>query len=326
MDIFKVTLGNGIQFDCSPDQTILEGANTSGISLEYSCKNGRCGVCKAQIVSGHKNLISRGAVSANFELGKDEILTCSAKPKSDLHLDINDLGDIGAIKAFTLPCRIHSLRKINDDICLIVLRLPPNSPFRFLPGQYIDIIKGDIRRSYSIANSPRDDNLIEVQIKNIQGGVLSHYFFNEAAENDLLRIEGPLGTFSLREDESKTILFMATGTGIAPIKALLESSKLKNMDKNVVVVWGGRTERDFYLDLDCIDLEFRLVRVLSRVGKDGFYSGYVQNAVIDLGIDLSSATCYACGSIEMINDASMLLLNQGLDRRRFYSDAFVSSD
>lgn len=325
MNIFKITLSNGINFECTSEQTILEAAQNSGICLEHSCKNGRCGVCASGVERGESYpLIQEDALFDANQADKN-ILTCCRTPTTDLVLDIEDLGDIGLIKASTLPCRINSIKFLDNEICFVELRLPPSASFDYIPGQYIDLIKGDIRRSYSIANAPREDGIIEIQLKKVQNGKLSDYFFNHAKVDDLLRLEGPLGTFSYRDDASKNIVFIATGTGIAPIKALLEMLDKITLNKNIYVVWGGRYEHNLYLDFTKINLDCKFVKVLSRAKIEGFSYGYVQNIVLELGLNLAETTCYACGSIDMINSASKLLIEEGLNKKRFHSDAFVSS-
>jgi CDP-4-dehydro-6-deoxyglucose reductase len=323
----KVTLSNNKEFICSSDQTILEAAIQNGIALEHSCRNGRCGICICELLDGETNLVSSEDYIIEKNKIDNSILTCSRSPKTDLVLDIEDLGDIGLIKSLTLPCRINSIEFLSDDICILQIRIPPNSNFDFVSGQYIELIKGAFKRSYSIANTRRDDELIELHIKKVEGGLMSNYIFNEAKINDLLRFEGPFGTFSYRANESKYIIFIATGTGIAPIKSILESFKKNSLTgKKVIVIWGGRMKKDLYYDLDEIDIDFNFIPVLSRENLSGFKSGYVHNVLLEQNIDLENATVYACGSSQMIDDAHKILVQSGLSKKRFYSDAFVSSN
>ena len=324
--MFTVTLSNGVEFTCSPDQTILDAATSNSIALEHSCRTGRCGVCVAGVKAGKSTSLITEEFIVNDDTDDLKILTCCRTPASNLQLDIQDLGEIGLLNVLTLPCRVSSLMYVSDDVCCLQLRLPPNNKFLFMPGQYIDVIKGGTRRSYSIANAPRDDGQIELQIKKVLDGVMSDYFFNHAVNNDLLRLEGPFGTFSYRHDKSKNIVLMATGTGIAPIKALLESFGSALPGKKIFLVWGGRYEADLYLNFKKISVEFEYIPVLSRVSVKGFSFGYVQHAVLDLGLDLSDTTVYACGSVTMINSAHDLFLENGLSPRNFHSDAFVSSN
>lgn len=322
----KVKLSNGVVFECSLDETILEASFRNSITIEYSCCNGRCGKCVAPILSGKTRVIKPEGSLKLESKGVKNILTCCRVPVTDVSLDVEDLGEVGNIPIRTLPCRINCLEFLNKDVMKVILRLPPNSGFRFVAGQYINLIYKDIRRSYSLANAEQIDGYLEIQVKRVDQGLMSEYLFTKASQNDLLRIEGPLGTFSYREDDSENIILMATGTGIAPIKAIIESLKKGLNRKMIYVVWGGRVLEDLYLDLSTTNLKLVFVPVLSREKIDNFYFGYVQDAVLDLGLDLKKTTVYACGSEIMIRDAYDVFIKNGLRQNRFYSDAFVSSN
>ena len=323
----KVILSNGIEFDCLPDQTILEAAKNNKISIEHSCKSGRCGICVALVLKG-QSLPLRAEESISLSDCKDgKILTCCRTIESDVYLDIQDLGEIGNIPISTLPCRISNLEFLKKDVLLVTLRLPPSSNFKFIAGQYIELIHEGIRRSYSIANAPRQDGNIKLLIKKVNDGLMSDYLFNRAKLNDLLRIEGPQGTFSYRENGSKNIIFIATGTGIAPIIAILEKFSLeKKQYKKFYVFWGGRYMEDIYLDLSEIKVDHHFFPALSRDEVELSFKGYVQDAVLSSGIDLLESTVYACGSEKMISSAATLLIKNGLSPKRLFSDAFVSSN
>ena len=226
----KVTLANGNSFSAETSQTILSAASQNGISLEYSCRTGRCGVCKALVISGE---------TEGF------ILTCCRAALTGLQLDVADLGALGNIQVKTLPCRIDGLERLSTDVVEVTLRVPPSSRLEYFPGQYVDMIGNDgLRRSYSVANAPRKDGKISLQIRKVENGQMSQYWFNEAKVNDLLRMEGPLGTFCLRENAASNLILLATGTGIAPIKAILEKlceSPEHNTYSQIHLYWGGRT-------------------------------------------------------------------------------------
>jgi CDP-4-dehydro-6-deoxyglucose reductase, E3 len=323
--VHKVTLSNGVEFMCSETQTILEAAKVKNVAIEHSCRSGRCGVCSAPISQGETKVIVAEESLSKSDILSGKILTCCRTPISDIHLDIDDLGEIGSLKTLTLPCRIDSIELLNDDVLGLVLRLPPNNDFAFLPGQYLDLINGDVRRSYSIANAPRVDGKLELQIKRVEQGLMSSTLFSQTKENDLFRIEGPLGTFSYRDDGEKNVVLMATGTGIGPIKAMLESFLRDESPKNIFVVWGARFKKDLYLNLEYLMSNYQLLPVLSREDCDGFFYGYVQDAVLSLGLTLENSSVYACGSEVMIKDARDCLIENGLAAKRFHSDAFVSS-
>jgi CDP-4-dehydro-6-deoxyglucose reductase len=197
-----------------------------------------------------------------------------------------------------------------------------------LSGQYINIIKGDYKRSYSIAKTSSASNLVFF-IKNYGGGKFSNYLFNEAQINDLLRIEGPIGTFFYRNSPKTNIVFLATGTGIAPVKAILEQFEENDSEvvgKNIYLFFGGRTEEDLFWTPNFKNINVHFVPVLSRSTADwGGATGYVQDVVLSKAINLSDSVVYACGSENMIQDSMALLLKNGLSEDLFYSDAFISS-
>jgi CDP-4-dehydro-6-deoxyglucose reductase, E3 len=321
----KIYLSNGRNFPSETGESILAAAMKTNVAIEYSCKNGRCGVCVAPVLSGETEVLQYEEFLAVNELPDTYILTCCREAVSDVTLDIEDLEEIGSTATLTLPCKIASIERLNDDVVSLILRLPPRSDFSFVPGQYINLIHSGIRRSYSLANALRDDGKLELQIKKVHEGVMSEYLFSHATQNDLLRLEGPLGTFSYRPDTSENIVFLATGTGIAPIKAILEGFNDFKTGKSIYVVWGGSYKKDLYLKASAINGNFTFVPVVSREERDDCFYGYVQDAVLDLGLNLAKSTVYACGSEVMIRDARALLCASGLEAKRFYSDAFISS-
>lgn len=328
--MLTVTLSNARTFDCQPEQTLLEAARTQGVALEHSCRTGRCGSCKTQVLDG-----VTAPVKAEESLSADEqaagfILTCCRAAITNVTLDIEDLGELGNIETRTLPCRIDSLSLITDDVIEVTLRTPPTSHLTYLPGQYIDVIgKGGLRRSYSVANAPRDDGKLTLQIRKVPNGEMSHYWFDEAKANDLLRLEGPLGTFCLRPSQASQLVLLATGTGIAPIRAMLEqlaANPASNTYRQIHVYWGGRTEKDLYWTADYPALPLRFVPALSRSPDSAGAKGYVQDVALADGIDLKNAVVYACGSESMITSAKSKLVAAGLNPKNFHSDAFVSSN
>lgn len=325
-----VTLLNNNSFVARGEETLLNEAKMQGLLLEHSCRTGRCGVCKVQVLHGETRPINSEVSLTQQDLDKGCILTCCRIAVTDVELATEDLGRLATIKTKTLPCRISELNALAPDVVRVLLRVPPKNPLDYVPGQYVDIIgKNGIRRSYSIANARRDDEHLELHIRKVPGGVMSEYWFNSSSLNDLLRLEGPLGTFSYRDTDAEYLVFLATGTGIAPVKAILEDFSRNPgavRAKKILAYWGGRSEVDFYQKLDFPSLNLMFTPVLSRIacGWTGRV-GYVQNCLIEDGVDLKNAAVYACGSDVMIKSAKELLLNSGLAECRFYSDAFVSS-
>lgn len=325
-----ITLTSGRQFAAQDGETVLEAALRSGVTLEYSCRTGRCSSCKSQVLSG-----STAPRHAELGLSTEErtagwILSCVSSATTDLALEVQDLGDVKLEPARTLPCRIRSLERLAADVMKVTLRLPPNSGFAYLPGQYIDVIsQGGLRRSYSVANAASASQQIELHVRQVDGGAMSQYWFDQAKPNDLLRLNGPLGTFFLRDTAGLDLMLLATGTGIAPIKAMLEGladAPAAQLPRSITVFWGGRMAPDLYWDPATLAIDPRFIPVLSRAdaGWTGA-RGYVQQAVLAANPDLGNAAVYACGSDAMIQSARADLLAAGLPKYRFHSDAFVSS-
>ncbi|PYC22956.1 FAD-binding oxidoreductase [Pseudomonas mosselii] len=327
----SVKLQNGKVFSSESGTSLLDSARAAGITLEYSCRTGRCGVCKTRVVRGETEALREETSLNTEERAAGMILTCCRHAVSDVEIDAEDLGALGDIVVKTVPCRIDRLTRLTDNVIEVVLRVPPTGKLTYLPGQYLDVIgEGGLRRSYSIANAQREDGKLELQIREVAQGLMSQYWFGSAKHNDLLRLEGPLGTFCLRDKEASTIVFLATGTGIAPVKAMLEQL-LDNPElaasKKIYIYWGGRTPGDIYWTPQLEGLNAEFIPVLSRANGDWHgRTGYVQKALLDDGIELTDAVIYACGSEDMIHSAREALTAAGLPAKHFYSDAFVSSN
>jgi CDP-4-dehydro-6-deoxyglucose reductase len=328
--MFQIKLKNNKIFNCDKDLTIFEAAKKNNITLEHSCLNSRCRSCMVKVLSGktinkeEELVLTKGDKDENF------VLSCNAKPLSDLELDVEDLGEIIFYDKKIIPSKINNIENLTDDILKIVLRIPPNSNFNFNSGQYVNIIKGNITRSYSIANCSDHKNQLEFFIKNYENGLMSEYFFKEAKINDLLRLEGPIGTFFLRDSSFKNIIFLATGTGIAPIKSILEGldkSYEQYQNKNLWVIVGARYQDDLFWQPKSDKLNIKYIPVLSQQEKDwNGEKGYVQNIVLNKKIDLANSQVYACGSNDMIKSAKELFLKNNLKESDFFSDAFVSTN
>jgi CDP-4-dehydro-6-deoxyglucose reductase len=328
--MFLIKLKNNKTFTCDKDSTIFEAAKKSNIVLEHSCLSSRCRSCVVKVLSGKTINKEEELVLTEEDKNANFVLSCNAKPLNDLELDIEDLGEITLFEKKITPSKISVIEKLTDDVLKVVLRLPPNSNFNFNSGQYVNIIKGNLTRSYSIANCSDHKNQLEFFIKNYENGLMSAYFFKEAKINDLLRLEGPIGTFFLRDSSFKNIVFLATGTGIAPIKSILEgldNSHGQYQNKNFWVVVGARYKDDLLWEPKFDKVNINYIPVLSRQENDwNGEKGYVQDIVLTQKIDLGNAQVYACGSNDMINSAKELLLKNNLNENNFFSDAFVQTN
>lgn len=326
----EITLTSGTRFSAEPGMSLLDAAAKAGLALPYSCRTGRCSTCKCKVVQGETVALQAETGLSAAEQADGWVLGCARAAASDLILEVEDLGGIVLPPPRTLPCRITSLVALAPDVLKVTLRLPPTADFQFMAGQYIDVIgPGGVRRSYSLARAMASDRLLELHIRSVQGGAMSSYWFGQAQVNDLLRLHGPLGTFFLRDPRDLDLIFLATGTGLAPLKAMLEALVDVPADarpKSVRVLWGGRVPEDLYLDLRTIAGAHEDIPVLSRAGNEwGGARGRVQDVLLRLHPDLAHAAVYACGSDAMIHSARDALVQAGLPRQRFYSDAFVCS-
>ncbi len=326
----KISLKNNREFQCSDNETLVEAARKSGITLEHSCLSGRCSSCKVMVDSGLSEPTTAEISLSEKEKEAGYILSCIRKPKSDMSIQAEDLSEYGISTPKTLPAKINKIEKLTEDVIKVELRLPPNQLLNFIAGQYVNVIKGNIKRSYSVGSSARVNGHIDLFIKKYPGGLLSNYWFNEAKVNDLLRIEGPRGTFFMRNNSGfENIIFLATGTGIAPVKSILESLSVSREDfkhKNIYLFWGVRNYMDLFWSPENIALDINYFPVLSREKIPKTYEGHVQNVFLSEKVELSKSIVYACGSNEMILESKIVLIEKGLPKNNFYSDAFVTSN
>lgn len=323
-------------------ETILEAALRHGLSLPYGCRNGSCGTCKGKIIQG---IVDYGIYSEEVlteeEKNRQLALFCCARPLSDLVIECQEIETIQGIKVRTMPCRVHKLEHAASDVMIIYLKLPANERLQFLPGQYIDILMKDgQRRSFSLANAPGDDEFLQLHTRNYTGGVFSEYVFSQMKEKDILRFEGPLGSFFLHDapQQNTPIIFLAGGTGFAPVKSMLEhifhTEDTRFTHNKIRLYWGARTRDGLYLnDLakkwEAENENFSYIPVLSEpLATDNWQgrTGLVHQAVIDDMTTLADCQIYACGAPAMVKAAFDDFTRQrNLQSKNFLSDAFIPS-
>ena len=322
------------QFDVEPGNTLLRAALDAGINLPYGCRNGACGACKGRIVSGQvdRGDYTEGALS-DAELARGYALFCCARPLSDLTIACREVSALRDIPVKTLPSRVQKMALLAPDVMQLQLKLPASERLLFLAGQYIDILLRDgRRRSFSIANAPQDDESLELHIRQVPGGHFTRHVFETMQERDILRIDGPHGSFYLREESAKPIILLAGGTGFAPIKALVEHAWHQNSPRPMALYWGARDSAGLYMHAlaetwAAERTGFRYVPVLSEAQPaDGWQgrSGLAHRAVMEDFPDLSGHQVYACGAPAMIEAAQHDLMSCcGLKEEEFFADAFT---
>ena len=333
--LHKITIQpSGHQFTVQPDETLLEAALREGFSLPYGCRNGACGACKGKVLSGQ---LDYGVYQPNAlkdeEKSEGRALFCRAKPLSDMTIEVKEVGAAKDIMVKTLPCRVEKLEKRADDVMVMKIKLPASERLQFLAGQYIDFqLKNGKSRSYSLANPPHDDALLELHIRHVPGGLFSEQVFSTLKERDILRLKGPLGSFFIREDSDKPMIFIAGGTGFAPIKGMLEHAFAEHTDRELVLYWGVRSLKDLYMpELPQQWLaeqpNFSFIPVLSNsLPGDEWQgrTGFVHDAVLADFDDLSGYQVYACGAPVMVDSArDAFTRTRNLPEDEFFADSFV---
>ena len=326
---FKIrTLPTERCFEAEPGETLLSAALRQGVGLPYGCRDGKCGSCAARLIEGRVDYPT-GKTDALDGQPEDTCLTCQAVATSDLTLGVREIASAALIEVRTLPCRVSRKERLSYDVMRLFLKLPENQRLQFMAGQYLDFILRDgRRRAFSIANAPHDDGEIEIHVRYVPGGKFTAYVFDRMPEKSILRIQGPLGTFVLREDSDRPIIMMGGGTGFAPLKGMIEHAIHVGIDRPISLYWGVRARRDLYLP-DLTDAwsrrlpNFRFIPVLSEPDPDWEgRTGFVHTAVVEDHSDLSGFDIYMSGPPVMVEAGRTAFEAAGLARDQMFSDAF----
>jgi len=315
--------------------SILRAALDAGFILPYGCRNGACGSCKGKIIAGEVDLgfASESALS-DEDKAAGMALFCCAKPLSDIVIESHEVSTVKDIPVKKLPCRVHKLERLAPDVMVLHLKLPVNERLQFLAGQYIEILlKDGKRRAFSLATAPHDDELLQLHIRLVPGGQFTEHVFGAMKERDILRFEGPRGSFFLREDSARPIILVAGGTGFAPIKSIIEHAIHSKIERPMNLYWGARDRAGLYLpelplrwtaEHPCL----KYVPVLSDADASDAWPGrvgLVHQAVLDDYADLSGHQVYACGAPPMIDAARRDFMSRGLPAEEFFADSFTFS-
>ncbi|HEV2212995.1 MAG TPA: CDP-6-deoxy-delta-3,4-glucoseen reductase [Gammaproteobacteria bacterium] len=322
----------GKRFTVNDGETVLAAALRQGIHLPYGCRSGSCGTCRAHVLEGRTRYPDGPPLALTaLEMKSGEALLCRAVPETDLAVEAQEITAMAALRVKVMPSRVARMEKLAHDVMALHLRLPAVERMQFLPGQYIDVLlPGNHRRSFSLANPPHDDASLELHVRNVPGGLFSQEVFSHLHEGALLRIQGPLGTFFLRENSDHPIIMMAGGTGYAPIQAMLRHLFEQGRGRDMVFYWGARAARDLYADarLRAWAAEhpsFRYVPVLSEPMTEDRWTGrtgFVHAAVLQDFPDLGRHDIYLSGPPPMVQAARAAFPARGADPLHIYSDSF----
>jgi CDP-4-dehydro-6-deoxyglucose reductase len=327
----KVTVQpSGHAFEVQEGESVLTAALRQDIVLPYGCRNGACGSCNGRILEGRVDYgVYQKKALTDEDKAQGKALFCQARPLTDLVVEARTIGAAKDIPVRTLPCRVQKLERLADDVMGVHLKLPANERLQFLAGQYIEfLLKDGSRRSFSMGNAPHDDELIQLHVRHVPGGQFTDHVFGKMKERDILRFEGPLGTFFLREDSHKPIVLVASGTGFAPIKSVIEHALRRNIARSMVLYWGGRRPKDLYMDALARQWPIKYVPVVSEALPEDRWTGrtgFVHRAVMQDFPDLSAHQVYACGVPVMVDAARRDFTQQcRLPEDEFYADSFTT--
>jgi CDP-4-dehydro-6-deoxyglucose reductase len=325
---------SGQQFQVEDGEAVLAAALRQGFVLPYGCKNGACGTCKGKIVSGNVDYgVYQPKALPDEDKARGKALFCQAKPLSDLVIEARTIGAAKGIEVKMLPCRVQKLERLADDVMALHLKLPANEKLVFLAGQFLEfLLKDGSRRGFSMANAPHDAELLQLHVRHVAGGQFTDHVFAKMKERDILRFEGPLGTVFLREESAKPIVCVASGTGLAPLKSILEEATKKGVTRPMTLYWGGRRPKDLYMHALAQGWAaqglLKYVPVASEaLPEDGWTgrAGFVHRAVMQDFPDLSGHQVYACGVPVMVDAARKdFTASCRLPEDEFYADSFTT--
>ncbi|MDP2416313.1 MAG: CDP-6-deoxy-delta-3,4-glucoseen reductase [Hydrogenophaga sp.] len=337
---FTITVQpSGRTFDSQPNETMLAAGIRQGIGLPYGCKDGACGSCKCKLIAG---TVAHGAHQAKALSADEEaagyVLTCCGVAQSDVVLESRQVTEAGAFPIKKMPVRVSALERASHDVIVLRLQLPASDAFQYHAGQYVEFLLRDgDRRSYSMANAPHTQATqpsVELHLRHMPGGKFTDHVFGALKEKDILRIEGPYGSFYLRDDSTKPMILLASGTGFAPIKAIIEHMQFKGITRPATLYWGGRRPADLYQSA-WIETQLATMPHLSYVPvvsdalpEDEWTkrTGFVHRAVLQDFPDLSGHQVYACGAPIVVESARTDFTAQaGLPPEEFFADAFTSA-
>ena len=321
---------SGHQFSVAEGETILDAALRHGLAFPYGCRNGGCGACKGKVVSGQVTYEGgRPASLSETEEAIGQVVLCQARPLEDLVLEVHEVDQAEEVPIRKYPAKVVKMERLAEDVMRLFLKLPDSERMQFLAGQYLDVIlKDGRRRSFSMANAPHQDEFIELHIRHVEGGEFTTHVFEQMQERDILHIEGPFGQFQLLEDSPRPLLFVAGGTGFAPIKSIIEHTLQEGDQRPIKFYWGTRTQADQYLH-ELAEAwqeqgQVSYVPVISEASTAaaGVRTGFVHQAVVEDIPDLSGYDVYVSGPPVMVEAAKKAFAEHGLPEAQFFSDSF----
>lgn len=333
MKQFKVSLANGERsFLVTEGETILTAALRQGVMLPYSCKNGTCGSCKGNVLEGEVHYPFHPPLALEREdYAAGRALMCQAEPLEDLVIQVREIEAVRDIEVRMLPARVIEKSQLSPSVIRLRLKLPRNQRLQFLAGQYVDVLlQGGKRRAFSIASCPSLEDEIELHIRHVEGGDFTGYVFDTMKVLDIVRFEGPLGNFFVRNDDpQRPMIMLGGGTGFAPLKSMIENLLEHGDKREIHLYWGARKREELYLD----ELPRQWAREHAHIHYhqavseedhtgEGYFAGLAHEAVLADHPNLAGFDVYMSGPPGMIDAARQALREHGLNPDRLYYDSF----
>ncbi len=332
---FKITVQpSGHVFMAEPGESVLDAALRQSIELSYGCRSGACGACEGFIIKGQVHYNDEPMALSDDMQASGKALFCSAIPDSDLEISAEEIEGLDGIEIKQLRCRVDEKNQLNHDVISLKIKLAGDERLQYRAGQYIEfILEDNKRRAFSIANAPHKDELLELHIRHVEGGLFTDFLFADMPDKAMLRMEGPLGTFFLREDTNRPIILMGGGTGFGPLKAMIEHINHIGFQQPVHLFMGVRALRDLYMDemvqawiKENKNIQFTPV-LSDALDEDNWQgeTGFVHESVIKHYPDLSGFDIYMSGPPPMVHAAVDAFEKQKASKEHMYSDAFEYS-
>jgi len=323
---------SGHEFQVEEGESVLTAALRQNIGLPYGCRNGNCGSCRAILLEGKVDYGDHlPSVLSVDEMAENDVILCQARPRTDLVIDADELTVVAGLQPRIMPCRVTRIEKLADDVIALGLKLPQNQQLKYLAGQYVDILlSGGKRRSYSLAHAPGTSDELELHVGYVEGGLFTSHVFNTMQERELLRFNGPLGSFFIRGEIEEPIILVAGGTGYAPIQAMIEQWIADSDSRKIYFYMGARHRRDLYMHQKCQDWAkryegFHYIPVLSEPGPEDDWegaTGWIQDQILKDFDNLEGYQLYTAGPPAMVHALKKTLVSAGLKTHRMFYDSF----
>jgi naphthalene 1,2-dioxygenase ferredoxin reductase component len=308
-------------------QNLLELLKGNAVPVSYSCMSGRCGTCRCKVVSGQ--VLHNGPEAGRPVKSGEYVLACQAVLTESCTIELPEVDEVVVHPARIVKGTVTAIEDATHDIRKVRVKLA--KPLAFSSGQYATVqFSPEHIRPYSMTGLPGDEEM-EFHIRQVPGGRVTRYVFDELKVGSTLRVSGPLGTAYLRRKHTGPMLCVGGGTGLAPVLSIVRGAIEAGMDNPIHLYFGVRSDADLYdverlqqLAAACPNLSLNIV-VATGTNQPGMRSGLVTDAIAKDHPSLSGWRAYLCGAPAMVEALSLLASGLGLPPEHIHADAFYPS-